>query len=203
MGKGKIEFRGILKDFKDLPRQEIPENAVKVEGFGSFSGMLLGSLIVFLLIIILKGFLVSLKAHMVGIDEASVDAWVWQGFVLAILSLPLHEYLHILALPKAFKKYIWIVPKMVGVAVSYDGALSRGRCIFVSLFPNLLLGVLPLILWMFLPIESVVVSNTLLTYANLSLICGGGDFTSVFLTVVTVPRGKMVQDSGSDVYWFD
>jgi hypothetical protein len=51
--------------------------------------------------------------------------------------------------------------------------------------------------------ESVLASNTLLSFAVRSLLCGVFDFTLIFQVMINVPNGKWMQDTGADTYWFD
>ncbi|NBI64754.1 hypothetical protein D3Z38_17340 [Clostridiales bacterium] len=55
----RLTFKGILKSMDDLPKTDISPNVVKVENPNSFFALISGAFLFLMLIIILKGFIVS------------------------------------------------------------------------------------------------------------------------------------------------
>lgn len=126
------------------------------------------------------------------------------GFVIgSILSLPflmVHELIHALLLPKNEPIYIYQALKKGVLFVLSTEAMSKGRFIVMSLMPSLVLGVLPLISWLFL--EKGLVSSTVFFFSLPMLFGGIGDLYNVSNTLKQVPKGAYVKLSGIHSYWF-
>ncbi|MCL2003932.1 MAG: DUF3267 domain-containing protein, partial [Oscillospiraceae bacterium] len=93
---------------------------------------------------------------------------------------------------------LFIAPKQLSLFVTSTQPITKARYIFMSLFPNLVFGWLPLAVWMVvLPYNS-----DLLTFAVFSILFGIGDYMNVFNAVRQMPKGSMQQLSGFNSYWF-
>lgn len=201
--KGKIIWKGILKNIGDVPKRDVSENAVKIKNANLLTGLICGALFFIVLGIILRSLFISMKCYLYGMDEAEVHCWVWAGLVLALATLPLHEYLHIIALPRHFEKYVWLAPKAGAVMCTYTEPISKKRWIFMALLPNIVVAFISLLIWTIIPIQNNTVSDIFINFINYSLICGSGDFASIFQVATRIPNKMMIQDVGADVYWFN
>jgi hypothetical protein len=79
--------------------------------------------------------------------------------------------------------------------------VTKARFIFLSLFPNLVFGWLPLAVWTFLPYNGAY-SNHLFTFAFFSILFGVGDYMNAFNAARQMPKGSMQQISGFNSYWY-
>lgn len=71
----------------------------------------------------------------------------------------------------------------------------------MSLMPSIVFGLLPLILWLFIP-EHNQISNFLLCFGSINLLVGAGDYLNVFNALVQMPKGAVTQMSGFHSYWY-
>jgi len=194
----KLIYRGIFKSNEQLPIGVLPENAVKFkEPKNMAETMIVAS--IFILPAMLGVFLFLLGSRLLhGNLEVNVTLI---GLLLAMLSLVPHEYLHAMCFGKEAEVELFIAPKQIALFVTSTQPITKGRFIFMSLFPNLAFGWLPLAVWMFLPYNTVF-SDHLLTFSVLSILFGIGDYMNVFNAVRQMPKGSMQQISGFNSYWF-
>lgn len=83
-----------------------------------------------------------------------------------------------------------------------DAKVSKSRFIWINLAPNVILGGLPFIIWLFiddrLPIHITVCSVFLLWY----MIIGGiADYYNVYNTIKQAPNGAHIFNYGLYSYW--
>lgn len=78
---------------------------------------------------------------------------------------------------------------------------TKIRFIMISLCPNLILGVLPLVVWLFLP-PNLFISNVIFSFGSINLLTGCGDLMNVFNALTQMPKGSYQQISGFNSYWF-
>jgi len=123
------------------------------------------------------------------------------GFILSFMTLLPHELLHGICFGKAAEVELLIAPKQLALFVVSNQPISKARFIFLSLFPNLTFGWLPLAVWMLLP-YSAVYSDHLFTFSAVSVLFGIGDYLNVFNAIRQMPKGSMQQLSGFSSYWF-
>ena len=71
----------------------------------------------------------------------------------------------------------------------------------MSLFPSMIFGLIPLIIWVFIP-ESYAISEVVLSFATFSLFSGAGDYINVINAIRQMPKGKVTQLSGFNSYWY-
>ncbi|HIS50982.1 MAG TPA: DUF3267 domain-containing protein [Candidatus Gallacutalibacter pullistercoris] len=120
------------------------------------------------------------------------------GAVLALLFLLPHELLHAVAYPRGAVCEFWASLRDGCLFVVSLCPVSRTRFLYISLLPALVLGVLPLILWVCLPQAG----GLLFTTGALHLTACVGDFLNVKNTILQVPKGAMIQQSGLHSYWY-
>ena len=124
--------------------------------------------------------------------------WVWPspwGVVWSLLSLLPHELLH--ALCFRGEVFFYHALSMGVLFVTGPEEMSRGRFVLMSLLPTLVLGVLPLALFLLDPTR-----RALGTMAILNLPSGAGDLINIWNALTQVPRGGRVYQHGWHTYWF-
>ncbi|HII4452614.1 TPA: DUF3267 domain-containing protein [Clostridium perfringens] len=197
----KLIWKGKFNGVEDLPIDELPENAVRFEEPESAEELaketrrFLIPVVIFLLIVIF------LRIKTNGFFGVS-DVLNIFGVILIPFSILPHEYLHAIFFPKDAEVEMWYSIKQRLALVTSTTAITKKRFIFLSLFPNIVFGFLPLIIWIFIPSYLSFISGILFTFGFISLIMGVGDFMNIYNTIRQVPKGATTQISGLNSYWF-
>ena len=117
------------------------------------------------------------------------------GAIASMLILFPHEILHALC----FKEdvYLYTNWKQGLLFVVGPETMSKGRFIFMSLFPNLVFGIIPYLLGMLLPdLVFAVVLGILATGM------GAGDYYNVFNAATQMPKGSRTYLYQFSSYWY-
>lgn len=170
-----------------LPKREHEEGAVmfkepdNIEKFSKMMNMF--SIIVFIILIIMS--------YLIG-KAFLFDFWGW---ILFVLCLVVHEFLHAIC----FKEdvYMYNNLKQGNLFVVGNESMTKFRFCFMSLFPCLILGVIPYIVFLINP--SLV---TLGTMGAISMASCAGDFYNVFNAITQMPKGAKTYLCGMNSYWF-
>ncbi|MBR2099449.1 MAG: DUF3267 domain-containing protein [Firmicutes bacterium] len=117
------------------------------------------------------------------------------GFALYLLSLVPHEYLHALCYHGDVYMYQNLKHGMLFV-VSPE-RMSKGRFIFMSLLPTLVLAVIPYVIFMIHPQFKV-----LGTLGAAGLASGAGDYYNVYNALTQMPKGAWTYLHGFHSYWY-
>lgn len=195
----KFVFRGKFISLDQLPKADLPYNAIKfiepdspekVKRAAFAYSML--SLIPIVLIII-----ASLYFH-----GASFSINPTQSYFLAVI-LPFlfvipHELLLGLCFGEGAEVEMYYSNRMWFVVCTKP--ISKARFIWVCLCPNLIIGWLPLIVWAVFP--WIPFGNTLLIFSVLSITLGGADYMNAWNALRQMPKGSIHQLSGFQSYWY-
>ena len=196
----KLRYKGILKRSDPLPIWPLPENAIRVNEPDSFQKITLISLL-FILPALLLVVIITLVSYILhGVHTTAGFSWV--GLVLSFLVMIPHEFLHAICFGKDADVEMYFLPQSGNIAVTSGKAISKRRFIFMSLFPSLILGWVPLLIWAILPYNEF--SNILYTFSIITgAVHGAGDNFGVYNIIRQVPKGSMMQMSGNNPYWFN
>ena len=117
------------------------------------------------------------------------------ALVLYLIGLFPHEILHALC----FKEDVYLFTNfkhgMLFVAGPED--MSKSRFIFMSLLPNIVLGVIPYVIFVINPAWT-----TLGALGALNLTAGSGDYLNVFNAITQMPKGARTYLHQFNSYWF-
>lgn len=197
----KLVYKGKFSNNEQLPKSILPENAVKFREPDSLGKFLLHSLVfaipVFIIAIIFSG----IKSAVYNSPAISYTEGTY-GILLTLVALLPHELLHAVLSPKEAAVELWYSLKHGAAFVCCVAPVSRARFILRSLLPNLVLGLLPLIMWMFVPPSLDWLHKNLYSFAVFNLLCGIGDYLNTFNAFTQVPRNGIVQNSGINSYWY-
>ena len=121
--------------------------------------------------------------------------WSIRGFLLYLLSLVPHEFLHALC----FKEDVYMYQNLKQGMLFVVGPehMSKGRFIFMSLLPNILFGLLPFVIFLVRP--NLI---TLGVFGLLSIVSGAGDFLNVFNALTQMPKGSRTYLHEFHSYWY-
>lgn len=196
-----LVWKGIYKNKNQLPVGELPERAVKFKEPNSMLMInLVASLFVIPVIIVIV-LAISLK-YLISGDMQSPNWFNLWAFITACIMIVPHELLHAAAFPKKAEVELWFSPKNLMAFVISTYPVSKLRFILISLLPNATFGLIPLIVWVFLPTSYSQLGDFLFSFAVVSLLFGVGDYLNVFNAIFQMPRGSITQLSGMNSYWF-
>ncbi len=123
------------------------------------------------------------------------------GFVIGFLLIPIHEILHAVCYPSNAKVYIGVcLKKCAAYAISFY-PISKSRYIVMSLAP-MLLGVIPLIIFMICPLQWKALLTICVVPAFMGMISPSPDYMDVISVMKQVPNGAKIQASNEGLYWF-
>jgi len=122
----------------------------------------------------------------------------WQiraGCIAALVSAVPHELLHALCFREDV--YLYHNLKQGMLFVIGPEIMSKRRFIFLSLFPNIVFGLIPYLLALFFPRFLFCAS-----LGVLSLSMGAGDYYNVFHALTQMPRGSKTYLYQFNSYWY-
>lgn len=206
-----LKWKGRCDHFDTLPKGNLPPDAVMfkepktaLELNKRASLYVIPVLCVVILAVVTKAAIHGLDGggspSGSGIGEL-VNAF---GFLLAVLMVIPHEFLHAVAFPKKAEVGIWYSPKYMLAFVHSTAPVGKWRFVFMSLLPNLVLGLIPLMAWVILPVEVIgeQFSGLIFSFSFMCLLFGIGDYMNVHNAIVQMPKGALTQLSGFNSYWF-
>lgn len=197
-----LVWKGINKSNDQLPVGRLPENAVKFKEPNSMAMLNVVASLFVIPIFIFVGATMFLKYLISGDPEVfSTVTFNFLGITLAFIAVLPHELLHAKAFPKQAEVELWVKPKALIAFVVSTYPVTKNRFIFISLLPNLIFGFIPLMIWVFVPGNSMF-NEVLFSFATFSLLLGVGDYLNVFNTITQMPKGSMTQLSGMNSYWY-
>ncbi len=194
----KLIFKGKYTNEEQLPKGELPENAVRFnEPETPAKVNIVASLfLVPPLVLIIGGIFAAGMIH----GELTLELSLW-GVLLAFIAMIPHEFLHAVNFPKDTEVQMYYSLKNMMMFVISTAPVSKARFIWMSFFPNLMLGWLPFILWMAFP-NVPILSAILLPFAVINIFFGAGDYMNMYNTWRQMPKGSLTQLSGFHSYWY-
>lgn len=200
----KLTYKGICNDFSTLDTGVLPENAVKFREPDTAAALNTAMVLVMLSVagvvtlVVLAAFFIHGELRL---ELASLTSWpFWAGLGLHVASFVPHELLHAVAFPWKHPVSFYISPKNMVLFVCSTEAVSKRRIIWLSLLPNIILGWIPLIIWVFMPAGFW--GTVIFLFAAFNTLSGAGDYMNVFNSLRQMPKGSMHQHSGMNSYWF-
>ena len=200
----RLRYKGVCKDMTKLPVGNLPENAVKFVEPESQQALEKASYLFMIppMLIIGLALLVGFLLHR-GIN-LTLDFSNYWWIILVIIPLYLaamfvHEFLHAVCFGRDSEVDLYIMSSFF--FVHSVTPISKNRFIFMSLLPNIVLGLIPLLIWIFVPM-SLAVGTILFAFSAIMLLSGGGDYLNTFNALRQMPKGSYQQLSGMNSFWF-
>ena len=192
----KLIFRGKFKSYDDLPKNELPENAVMFKEPKSMAMVnVVACVIAVFLALILFAILDLRNRRNCMYLEAG-----WGLLVSALLMIP-HELIHAVCMGgKDEVVYMFYSIKYFMIFVTYPGQMSKARFIITNFAPSFVLGWIPFAIGLIIPEGKI--ASILLSSGFLNVIGGCGDMMNVINAVIQMPRGSVTQAAGLNSYWF-
>ena len=189
------KFIGFVDADYKYEHEPLPGDAklIKMEGLNTKS-FIAG----FVGIIIGYGLLI-LKQYCLNNGESVLNKpFILLGVAIGALLLLLHELLHLIPYPRKSDKIIVI--KNLTPCAYYSGAVSKGTFIISSLLP-VLLGVVPLLVFMLIPASNDVINTILWTVGTIGLASPARDYVEALICLLRVPAGCRIM-SGNDGFYY-
>ena len=121
------------------------------------------------------------------------------GLVCGFLMAPIHELLHAICFPKGSTVYVFYTS--YGLGTTCLSPVQKSRFILLNVFPSIILGVLPLIVFLCIPREFAVLSSILFGISFVNIGASYADYMNV-IHLLKVPRDATIQISGEKIYWY-
>ena len=174
-------------DVESLPKREHEDGAVM---FKEPTDMTKFSIYMNIFAMVLMFVLTFVTSYIVG--EFTFDTI---GCLLALLCMVPHEYLHAIC----FKEDVYMYRNLKQGTMFVVGPenMSKFRFCFMSMFPCLILGIIPYVIFLINP--SLV---TLGTMGTISMASCAGDFYNVFNAITQMPKGAKTYLCGMNSYWY-
>ncbi|MHC6180287.1 DUF3267 domain-containing protein [Clostridium sp. JNZ X4-2] len=78
----------------------------------------------------------------------------------------------------------------------------KWRFVFAILLPSLVLGIIPFIIWMFIPSTYVMWNSIIFIFSLCNLNMSTVDLNTIFHAITEMPKGSVMQTSGMDYFWY-
>ncbi|MEQ8155176.1 MAG: DUF3267 domain-containing protein [Clostridiaceae bacterium] len=191
----KIKWKGKLSETNPFPTVEMPSNAVQ---FLEPKYKLESYIAVVPIIAFIAG-CVYVRSHFIGEVKLNLPGYII-GFLLTVPFLTIHELLHAVCFPTNAVVEIFYTNSGLGAFTSTP--IPKSRYIFTLLFPAIILGIIPLLTWVFVPYYSITLNSIwfILSAGNL----GGTivDFYNLVHAIKEMPKGSVLQVSGLNCYYY-
>ncbi len=192
----KLIFKGKFTTYDDLPKGELPENAVAFKEPKTMAGVNLVAILYALPIMVVMTVIMAIF----GGREMYGKFGLW-GCVIALVLIPLHEYIHALFCGKDSEVYMYYSLRHFMMFVLTLAPMTKSRFIVMSLMPSLFLGWLPF--WAGLLIcPGTAFGGILISTGVFGTLFGCGDYMNIFNAARQMPKGSLTQLSGMHSYWF-
>ena len=178
-------------DGNNLPVVEVESDAKSLpEVTAKSTVILLPILLIFALCAYCK------SVYLGGIAFSRVNWMI--GIIIGLIFFPVHEFLHGICFPKGSNVFMFYT--MQGLGITCITPMTKNRFIFVNLFPSMILGLIPLILFMAISCTYTFLSTTLCVFSLLHI--GGScvDYLNI-LHALKLPKNAAIQISGAKIYW--
>ncbi len=193
-----IAFKWNIENINDYQQSNLPENAEKLKAPASPEEMMKKSSPVMAIMCVVMIASILSKAF---INHAMVVfvPTVLAGFVIGVVLLVVHEWLHAVVYPKEARTTIdKLKGQLIFVALaSYP--MKRSRFILMCLLP-FLLGIIPLALFILSPAENTVFNGLMFGLACVGMVSPSPDVLNVIIAVKQVKKGEKIMFYGDDIY---
>lgn len=198
----KLVYRGNYKGEEQLPKGDLPENAVPFVEPETPAKLNLTASLFAIPALLLCGVLTLCSVLIYGRFRFSMNhIWCPIGAFASLLTVLPHELLHGVCFGRNARVELYVSLKNLMAFVVSTEPVSKRRFIGLSLLPNLVFGWLPMLVWAFCPLGDAAASF-LFAFSIMSVLLGVGDYMNVWNALRQMPKGSMQQLSGFHSYWY-
>ncbi len=193
----KLVYKGKFSgNTEDLPHGEHKPGAVRFKEPDDPKKLavivnVMGGIMVFVFLI---GYLIRYYIAFPGVRGIDT-VWWFTGLALSLLALFPHELLHAVCFRETVYLYTYWSKGMLFVVGPEP--MSRRRFVFMSLLPNVVLGLVPYVLALIRP-QWIVLG----AMGGILLGGGAGDYCNVFHALTQMPRGAMTYLYQFNSWWY-
>lgn len=190
-----LKWKGKLSENNTFPKNEVPKNAVRFLNPKFQMEPYLGAIPIIILIIAC----VLFKRNFIEEYTLNIKGYII-GFLLTIPFLIVHEFLHVICLPKEVIAEVFWSP--AGISLIPCSPISKGRYAIMLIVPLIVIGLIPLLIWTFIPFNNITLSSIifLLSAGNL----GGTsiDLYNLYQVIKVMPKNSHMITSETNCYYF-
>lgn len=195
-------------NYDNLPKADLPESAVcyeepeDIKEISKIATKLgIGLIIPVIAIGAIKGFITYGTGNLTLDAVDSFMVVLIPAFIVFLLSLFPHELIHGLCWPGNAEVGIYNALRQGVLFVTSTEPMTKKRFIVMSAAPNIVFGVIPLLIFIIMPFGNKF-SAFMLWFSLCSFSGAGGDLMNILNTIKQVPDGAMVAMSGIHTYWY-
>lgn len=193
----KIVNKGIINKYSEA-EGPVPHNAVKYIDPEAMEREGKGITMYYVMALLIPIIVFSIKYAM--IKETPMVFSILGIALGCVLYLP-RELLRGMAFPKGSKVELYQMIKPPRMFLTCDKPLGKSQFILANLFPNIVLGLIPLLIWLFIS-PYTYLARTLFSIGFICVITGGRDYMYISKTLGRVPPFNKIQISGVKMYYF-
>lgn len=192
----KLKWKGKLSEENAFVYPDLPEDAKPFSDSKSSWQMIL--LIAPVLVMAYIGIQIRLKY----VDEIMFSRGaLFCGVALAIPFLFVHELLHAICCPRG--SIVNVYWSTAGVSLIPTCPIKKQRYIIMALLPTLVLGIMPFLIWLFIPAMDVTVGSIIFAFSIGSLSMSIGDMFNVLIAIKKMNHNSYLITSAMQIYFFD
>lgn len=196
--KMKWIWKGKISSEEQLPIIDLPPDAVQ---FNEPETMASISLISLLLAVIAAVVVSAVYIIKIFLTQEFENPFSLIGLLLFLLTfLPL-KFLQAGICAKNINVEYYLLTKPYKLVFIPLNPIPKWRTIGISLFPGLVFGLIPLLLWLIIP-PGYTASSILFTFGLLILMTEATDYVNAYKAFRQMPKGSVTQISGIHAYWF-
>lgn len=149
-------------------------------------------------ILFLLGFCVYFKNVILGERVIFSKGTLAIGFMIGIILFPVHEMLHAVCFPPGSEIFLFYTK--LGLGTTCTSPVSRNRFIVVNILPSIILGIIPLLMYLIIPKEYASAATILFAVAFLHIGGSYADYINI-VHLLRLPAKSIIQISGEKIYW--
>lgn len=195
-----IKFKGKFRDESQLKKRKLPLNSTMFKEPDSMMGVFFVGMIISLPIIVLIsiGFI-----YKIGSFKKLKVSYIIISIILTMILLYLHELIHAICFPTKVEKEIWIKPNEGALFVYCNEAVSKKRFIWICIAPNLILGVIPFMGFLFGLFDFNDFIKCVIGIISWIMITSGiGDYLNIYNALRQVPKKAYIINNGFNSFWY-
>lgn len=190
-----LKWKGLLSETNRFPENDVPKDSI--EFLNPSSKLAPYTPVIPILILIIVS--IYLKRVLIGQFHLDIKGMII-GLILTIPFLIIHEFIHTAFFPRDCTAEIFYSP--AGISIIPCTPILKSRYALILIAPALIIGLIPLLIWTFVPITNITLSSLvfILSIGNL----GGttNDFYNLSQVIKKMPKNSFMITSGTRCYYY-
>lgn len=190
-----LKWKGKLSEKNTFPKNNIPINAVRFLNPKYQVEPYLGAIPIFILVIAC----ILFKRNFIIEYTLNIKGFII-GLLLTIPFLILHEFLHAICFPKEGIVEVFWSP--AGISLIPCIPISKRRYMITLIVPLIIIGLIPLLIWTFVPFNNITLSSIILILSSGNLGGASNDLYNLYQVIKVMPKNSYMITSGTNCYYF-